>query len=172
MARDRARRLVTTPSDPAVEAVTTIPLHAEQHVPVDLDAANAALADPGWLGDLVDGPPGEPDVRRVAADLELPVRDGSAPGPVRKSAFIDLGRPRRVDDRVTATVGWQSATFAPLFPVFSGDLVITPDGLALDGRYAPPFGRLGLVIDAALLNFIARRTAQAFVARLAARLSL
>jgi hypothetical protein len=160
---------VTTPGDPVVDDVATVPLHAEHDGPIDVAAARAALADPSWLGDLVDGPPGQPGVRRIAADLELPVRDGSATGPVRKSAFIDLGPPESTDDRIRVAVGWQSATLAPLFPVFSGELVITSAGLALDGRYAPPFGRVGLVIDSALLNFIARRTAQAFVARLAAR---
>ncbi len=152
-----------------MEDVATVSLHAEHDGPIDLEAARAALADPSWLGEVVDGPPGRREVRRVATDLDLPVRDGSATGPVRKSAFIDLGMPEGADDRISATVGWQSATLAPLFPVFSGELVVTPSRIVLDGRYAPPFGRVGLVIDAALLNFVARRTAQAFVARLAAR---
>jgi hypothetical protein len=59
---------------------------------------------------------------------------------------------------------------APLFPVFAGHLRLTESSLVLEGRYAPPFGRLGLLIDERILHFVARRTAQAFLARLAAHI--
>lgn len=36
------------------------------------------------------------------------------------------------------------------------------DRFVRDGRYVPPFGQIGLVIDAALLHVVARRTVQAF----------
>jgi len=35
------------------------------------------------------------------------------------------------------------------------------------GRYAPPFGRFGLLIDQALLHLVATRTAHAFLGRVA-----
>jgi hypothetical protein len=39
--------------------------------------------------------------------------------------------------------------------------------MVLEGRYAPPVGKLGLLLDQALLHLVARRTAGALVARLA-----
>lgn len=136
---------------------------------VDLDSARTALSDPGWLGNALPDGADEPAVRRIATDLELPIFDDSGPGPVRKSALIELGRPQGRDDGgLTVTVAWQSTTAAPLFPLFAGELHVARDRLVLDGRYVPPFGRVGLVIDGALLHFVARRTAQAFLARVAA----
>ena len=136
---------------------------------VSLDAARDALRDVTWLGRPVDAPGGHAEIRRIATDLELPIRDGSAPGPVRKAALIDLEQPRITDGEITVAVSWRSATLAPLFPVFAGELRVSATGLSLHGGYMPPFGRLGLVIDAALLHFVARRTAQAFLARFAHR---
>jgi hypothetical protein len=42
----------------------------------------------------------------------------------------------------------------------------------LDGLYSPPFGRLGLLIDRHILHVVAQRTAQAFLARLAAHMEV
>lgn len=136
---------------------------------VSLDAALDALRDVTWLGRSVDAPGGHAEIRRIATDLELPIRDGSAPGPVRKAAFIDIEHPRNTEREITVPVSWRSATLAPLFPIFVGELRVSATGLSLRGSYLPPFGRLGLVIDATLLHFVARRTAQAFLARFAHR---
>ncbi|HEX7473498.1 MAG TPA: hypothetical protein VF323_10480, partial [Candidatus Limnocylindrales bacterium] len=108
-----------------------------------------------------------PQLRRVAADLDLPILDASSSGPVRKAAFIDLGPARLVGDVLLLEIAWRSATFAPLFPVFAGQLTISATDIVLDGRYAPPLGTLGLLLDQALLHLVARRTAEALVARLA-----
>jgi hypothetical protein len=56
---------------------------------------------------------------------------------------------------------------APLFPVFSGHLTLTPSELRLEGYYAPPAGELGAVLDRAFLNIAARGTARWFLARVA-----
>lgn len=103
-------------------------------------------------------------------DLELPVLDGRGRSSVRKAASVDIGPLQDGEDALVVPVAWRSTTFAPLFPVFAGQLKVTAKGLTLDGRYAPPFGRLGLVIDAALLHVIARRTGQAFLARVASHI--
>jgi len=147
----------------------TVPLRVARAVQIDLRCVLAALDDPSWLGRPIDLPLGHPERRRILTDLELPILDGSGTGSVRKSALIDFGPAQRVDGSILVDIGWRSANLAPLFPVFAGHLQINADGLALDGRYAPPFGKLGLVIDGALLHLVARRTAQAFLARLAVR---
>ena len=147
----------------------TVTLRASRSGRFHITRSIEALTELDWLGPRVDERDEIEGLRRVVADLELPILDGSATGPIRKSALIDVGIPRVLPDLVLVDVGWQSASMAPLFPVFAGQLRITARSLVLDGRYVPPFGRLGLVIDAGILHFVARRTAQAFLARLAAR---
>lgn len=147
----------------------TVPLRVYRAVQIELRCALDALDDPSWLGRPIDPPLGHPEGRRIATDLELPILDGSGKGPIRKSALIDLGQAQIVDDSVLVEIAWRSASLAPFFPVFAGHLRISVTRLTLDGRYAPPFGKLGLLIDEALLHLVARRTAQAFLDRLAAR---
>jgi len=145
----------------------TVPLRVRRPGTIDLDRAILALGDLSWLGRPTDGPPDRPELRHVATDLDLPILDGSSTGPVRKAAFIDLGPARQVGDLVLVEIAWRSASFAPLFPVFAGQLSISANDIVLDGRYAPPVGKLGLLLDQALLHLVARRTAGALVARLA-----
>ena len=145
----------------------TVPLRVRRPGSIDLDRAILALSDLSWLGRPTDGPVDHPQLRQVATDLDLPILDGSSTGPVRKAALIDLGAAQQVGDRVVVEVAWRSASFAPLFPVFAGQLSISADEIVLDGRYAPPLGTVGLLLDQALLHLIARRTAGALVARLA-----
>ena len=54
---------------------------------IDLVRARAAFDDPTWLGQISGDPPTD-GWRRVEADLELPVLDGSGP-------FGSQGRDRR-----------------------------------------------------------------------------
>ncbi len=146
-----------------------VPLNVRRPGSIDLERAILALSDLSWLGRLTDGSPGYPHLRHVATDLDLPILDGSSRGPVQKAALIDLGPARQRGDRVLVEIAWRSASFAPLFPVFAGQLEISANDIVLDGCYAPPLGTLGLLIDKALLHLVARRTANALVARLAKR---
>jgi hypothetical protein len=136
----------------------------------DPDAAQKAFADLAWLGEPVDGAP-EAGWRRVLTDLELPVGDGSGPA-VRKSAVLDVGQPRWTDTGLQVPISWHSATLAPLFPVFAGHIELDGSMLTLSGQYVPPFGRLGLLMDQALLHFVARRSGQALLARIASRVAV
>jgi len=148
----------------------TVPLRAYLGAQIDLARVIDTLTDLEWLGPAVTGSTERTDLRRVRADLELPILDGSTTGPIRKTALIDLGIPVVLGDTLVVEVGWQSDSMAPLFPVFAGHLRLTEASLVIEGRYAPPFGRLGLLIDERILHFVARRTAQAFLARLVARI--
>lgn len=152
---------------PDLDLVGQVPLRVRRSGSVDLDRAILALRDLYWLGRPTDGAPSHPQLRQVVTDLDLPVLDGSSTGPIQKAALIELGPARRVGDHLLVEIAWWSASFAPLFPVFAGELSISIDGIVLDGRYAPPFGTLGLLLDRALLHLVARRTAGALVARLA-----
>lgn len=162
---------MSTPHEPTSEPSASVRLRVERSARVDLNDARLALGDLSWLGRVTIEQADEPAVRRIATDLELAILDGSASGPVRKAALIDLGLPQSLEDgALTLTVAWRSATAAPLFPLFAGELRVASDRLVLDGRYVPPFGRFGLVIDVALLHVVARRTAHAFLARVAAQI--
>ena len=145
----------------------TVPLRVRRAGPNDLDRAINALSELSWLGPMTDGPPGHPELRQVVTDLELPILDGSSRGPLRKATLLDVGLARRNGDQVLVGIAWQSATLAPLFPVFAGELSVSLHEIVLDGRYAPPLGALGLLIDQALLHFVARRTAGVLVERFA-----
>lgn len=151
------------------KAEETIPLFVRQVASLDLEEAAGALADLSWLsqhGDVTTVGPR----RIVPIDLELPVHDRSSP--IRKAAYLELGAPRRTADAIVVDIAWRSATFAPLFPVFAGQLIVERDALVLDGRYAPPFGQVGLLLDRGLLHFVARRSASALVSRLISRFSV
>jgi hypothetical protein len=116
-----------------------------------------------WLGTPVAA--GRPGFKRFLTDLSLPIR-GHAPSLVfKKAAFVDLGEVRPSADGVEMEIGWQSSSLAPLFPVFSGRLVLTPSELRLEGYYAPPGGEFGAALDKAFLGIAARGTARWFVER-------
>jgi hypothetical protein len=152
------------------EIQASVPLRVARSARIDLTRAHEALMNLDWLGPPVASPVGHEDLRRVSVVLELPILDGSAPGPIRKTALVDIGTPAGLGGPVVVEVGWQSDSLSPLFPVFAGQLRITTSVLVLDGHYAPPFGRLGLLIDRHILHVVARRTAAAFLSRLAAHI--
>lgn len=143
----------------------TVSLYVTHQAHIDPARASAMFAELAWLGRPVETGAGS-ERRRIATDLELPVRDGSGPA-VRKSALIDVGAVQEAANGLHVPIAWRSASLTPLFPVFDGHLEINRSGLALAGRYAPPLGRVGQLIDQSLLNFVATRTAQAFLARVA-----
>jgi hypothetical protein len=155
---------------PEIDGPITVPLLVSHRVQVNLARALDELTNLDWLGPAVTDPLERDGVRRTRAVLDLPVFDGSAPSPIRKAALIDVGTPHAQGRAVVLDIGWQSDSMTPLFPVFAGQLRVTSTSLVLSGRYAPPFGRLGLLVDVRILHFVAQRTAQAFLARVAARI--
>lgn len=120
-----------------------------------------AFADPSWLGSPSPSP--RPDVRRFLTDLSLPVREHSPSITFSKAAFVDVGPARSTPAGCEIEIGWQSASLAPLFPVFAGRLVLNHDAVRLEGFYAPPGGDVGLVLDRAFLGIAARGTARWFL---------
>jgi hypothetical protein len=78
----------------------------------------------------------------------------------RKAAFVDFGPIQPTNDGWEVEVGWRASTLAPLFPVFSGQIVAHAEELTLAGWYAPPGGQLGLVADRVLLHIAATATAR------------
>jgi hypothetical protein len=135
---------------------------------VRLAASLPLRADPEALAAMLRaGPtsweerPGPLGARRFAVDLRLRVgSDSAALTTFRKAAYVDLGEVRTTEDGFVAEIGWQAASAAPLFPVFSGELRIGPDELTVSGLYAPPGGVVGRIADRALLHVAATGTAR------------
>jgi hypothetical protein len=128
---------------------------------VDLQRVPAAFGpDADWLGErLAEETLG---TRRFACDLELRVGPNRR-ATFRKSAIVGLGAPVRDEDGWVVAVEWHAASLAPLFPVFVGHLRLRKERLELDGRYAPPGGKIGYVLDWALLRIAARGTGRWFL---------
>ena len=128
----------------------------------DLGRVPAVLgsADADWLGQRVSEDASE--IRRFSCDLELRV-GADRRVTFLKSAIVGLGAPTRDDDAWVVPIEWRAATFAPLFPVFVGHLSLSVDRIELDGRYAPPGGSIGIVLDRALLHIAARGTGRWFL---------
>jgi hypothetical protein len=162
--------MVNQDAGSGADAPLTVPLRVSRHARVELTRAIETLGNLDWLGVRIAAPPNREEFRRISTVLLLPIQDGSATSPIGKTALIDIGQPIVLADELRVDVGWQSDSLAPLFPVFAGQLRISSTSLVLSGRYAPPFGRLGLLIDERILHFVARRTAQSFLDRLTAKI--
>lgn len=141
------------------------PLRLVQHAAVDLAVAVPLLTEhaDGWLGIPV--PAVQPGSRRFLTDLSLPIRDHAPSLVFKKAAYVDLGDVRTTPDSCEIEIAWQSSSLAPLFPVFSGHLILTRTELSLEGFYAPPGGEIGAVLDKAFLGIAARGTARWFLER-------
>ena len=124
-------------------------------VPTRLEASD-------WLGEEIDHD--ERGMRRLLSDLVLGV-GSERPIAFRKSMLIALGQPRHEVDGWTVPIEWQAATLTPLFPVFVGEVRIGQERVTIEGRYAPPFGVIGAVLDRALLGIAARGTAKVILGR-------
>jgi hypothetical protein len=117
-------------------------------------AVHAARA---WLGPEVVGAPD--GMHRHHTDLRLRVSDRPTLVTFRKAAYVDVGPVETIDDGWRVRIGWRADSLAPLFPVFSGEIVASAEELTLSGWYAPPGGELGRIADRALLHVAARGTA-------------
>jgi len=118
----------------------------------------AALEDPRWLGDIVDGPEERQDLTRVETDLAFTMSDDPRTLTFRKAAFVDIGVTTDAGGVKRAEIAWRASTLAPLFPVFAGSITLRDGTIHLRGVYAPPGGGVGLLVDRAFLHHFARRT--------------
>ena len=145
-------------------------LRSRYDAPIALARVPAMLGptSPAWLGEEV--PDARDGVRTFHCDLELQT-GGSGPSLFRKAAVVSLGEPVPTPVGWVVPIEWRAASLSALFPVFTGQLEIASDGVELDGRYAPPGGRLGHVLDVTLLGAAARQTGRWFLRQVAEALS-
>lgn len=143
-------------ADGFVRLVATAPLHADPERVVSLLEEGAT----SWLEDGRELPEA-PGMRRYEVDLRLRIGgEGAALTTFRKAAYLDIGPVRRSGRDYAADISWRASTAAPLFPVFAGALVVTPEELRIEGLYAPPGGVVGRVADRMLLHTAANGTAR------------
>jgi hypothetical protein len=143
-------------ADGFVRLVASAPLRS------DPDRVAALLDEDGtgWLDGVVERS-AVAGMRRFAVDLRLHLGDeGSGLTTFSKAAYLDLGRPRRTPSGWEAEISWRASSGAPLFPVFSGWLIVGRDELRIDGLYAPPGGAIGRMADRVLLHVAANGTAR------------
>lgn len=164
MSRDRTRG-----DDEGDPATGTARVDARLTIRAAPDAVCLALADPAWLGRGVASPPDRPGHRRIETDLAFALPAEARTLTFHKAAYVDVGPVRRHGRTCTAEIGWRASTLAPLFPVFAGRVEVRDGSVRLDGVYAPPGGGVGLLVDRAILHFVAQRTALWFLERLAAQ---
>lgn len=89
-----------------------------------------------------------------------------------KTVAVHVGEPRSTGDTLTLPLSWEATGPKGLFPRFDGDLHLSsldPDRteVRLSGRYRPPFGIAGQILDEALLTHVARATIRALLRRVA-----
>jgi hypothetical protein len=154
---------VAKPTRPTSDQIAgVVKLYVAVPARADLGRAPEVLGsvDADWLGQRVSEDASE--IRRFSCDLELKVGPDRR-ATFRKSAIVGLGAPARDHDAWVVPIEWRAATLAPLFPVFVGHLRLSVDRIELDGRYAPPGGSIGYVLDRALLHIAARGTGHWFL---------
>lgn len=140
-------------------------------IPTPFEAVEqAVLVAPGtWMPGIVR------DTERERETLlsEVGVRDEDGHG--RRSAEIRFGDALRRPAKTMLPMRWRPSSAWPLFPELEADLEVAALGpsrtqLSVNARYTPPLGKLGLVIDRALLHRVAEATVKDFLDRVLAEL--
>jgi hypothetical protein len=82
---------------------------------------------------------------------------------VRKRVVVDLGEPEKKGEWTDVPISWKATFPEQLFPVLVGRLELVPvekelTRLTVSGMYEPPLGRLGALIDDAIMHSVAEAT--------------
>jgi hypothetical protein len=131
---------------------------------------DALLREPeAWLPPIADAAAAERD------GLLAEVGFGSEGRRIERRVRIELGPPVRMPGTTMLPLRWETVDGRATLPVLEADLELARLGpsrcqLALNGRYTPPLGRLGSVLDKAMLHRVAEATAWDFVDRVGRRL--
>lgn len=158
-------------SDPAStgsrrRAALAVPVADSVQVELASSAIAARLRAGGsWLASHVEA---------ASADgLATRVRVGpGGPAWLGKTVAVQLGEPEGTDEALVIPITWKATGPAGLFPRLEAELrlsALDPERaeLALSGRYLPPLGRAGQVLDDTLLTRVARATIRSFLRRVA-----
>ena len=108
-----------------------------------------------------------------AAGEAVRVRVGpGGPAWLGKTVGVHLGPVHDAEGTLVMPLSWEATGPSALFPRLEGELRVVPvdpdrSELSLAGRYRPPLGRAGLVLDEVLLVHVARATVRSFLRQVA-----
>lgn len=147
---------------------------AEIRLDVAFAAAQAGLSDLARRGGLKDASDEAYEEWRISVARVGPL--GSAPG---MSRLVEVRFRDAVVRGQTALMCLRWEASGPgfgLFPALDADLILIPDGesstlLGVSGVYRPPLGKLGAVIDRAVLDRVATATVRRFLAGIGAAIA-
>lgn len=82
---------------------------------------------------------------------------------LRKRVTVDLGEPVSEGDWTNVPITWKATFPERLFPVLVGKIELAPveqstTRLTISGMYEPPLGRLGVLLDEAVMHNVAEAT--------------
>jgi hypothetical protein len=141
-------------------------MFVQHSVHINRSAAECALAlqlgPRTWFPRL--GSDGHTDVGMRVAGISL-----------HKRVTVELGEPEKKGGWTNVPVAWKATFPEKLFPVLNGRLELTPveknvTRLTLSGMYEPPLGKLGELIDDALMHGVADATVRDVAEAIATRL--
>ncbi|MDA8398943.1 MAG: hypothetical protein M0008_02670 [Actinomycetota bacterium] len=151
----------------------TMFIHDFVHVRLSCDAAKARIAaDRGhWIDQLATAASDDGGALRLKVGPAL----GPSEPMIGKEVHCKLGDPRDHGDGFVVPLEWEATGIPGLFPRLEGDLEIAPLGsegsqISLVGRYDPPLGRAGRLLNSALGHRVAEATIRSFLLRLASAL--
>jgi hypothetical protein len=130
---------------------------------------SALLEDPStWMTHLAEHANRRGDVLLAEVGFGEDVR-------IARTVAIEFGHNVRAGNRFIQPLRWSASGPAGLFPALDADLEVAPLGtectqLAISARYVPPLGKLGKLIDRAVLARVAEATVKDFLDRVAAAL--
>jgi hypothetical protein len=144
----------------------TVPVADSVQVELAAPAVAARLRAGGsWLASHVEAASADGEATRVRVGPGGPTWLG-------KTVTVRLGEPAGADDALVIPLTWKATGPAGLFPRLQAELrlsALDPERaeLGLVGRYRPPLGRAGQVLDETLLTRVARATVRSFLRRVA-----
>ncbi|HET9410813.1 MAG TPA: hypothetical protein VFO75_02910 [Candidatus Dormibacteraeota bacterium] len=94
---------------------------------------------------------------------------------VRKRVIVELGEPEKKGEWTDVPITWKATFPERLFPVLVGRLELVPveknvTRLTVSGMYQPPLGRLGTLIDDAIMHSVAEATVREVTEAIAVQL--
>ncbi len=154
------------PADTHRQSALTVSVSDSVHVELGAPAVATRLRVGGsWLTSHVEAASKETEATRVRVGPGGPAWFG-------KIVAVHLGQPGETDGTLVIPLTWEATGPTGLFPRFRGELrlsAVDPERseLELSGRYRPPLGRAGQVLDEKLLAHVASSTVRSFLRRVA-----
>ena len=114
---------------------------------------------------------------RLHADNDADVGLRVAGVSIHKRVTVELGEPEKKGEWTNVPISWKATFPEQLFPVLVGRLELVPvekklTRLTVSGMYEPPLGRLGALIDDAIMHSVAEATVREVTESIARQLAV